>query len=78
MTHLPRVGLGGSMLSQDRVSIRFQRFTSQLKDMDLDVSHFFNLEQLIDGGFTDTKGSTNYHLFKVEKEAQIEVHILNE
>ena len=37
-------------IDQDRILLK-------LKDMDLDVSQFFNLEQLITGWFKDTKGS---------------------
>ena len=54
--------------------------------MDLDLDHFFNLEQLISVRFTVEHGHSEYgtyddckpnryQLFKVEKVVQIEVHI---
>ena len=45
-----------------------------IKDMELDVSHFFTLEH---GSFGRCKPNS-YKLVKVEKVAHIEVHILNE
>ena len=44
--------------------------------MDLDLSLFFNLEQMIIGGSLGVGKPTIYQLFKVEKVAHIEDHIL--
>ena len=62
--------LGNHFLQAFLYDLIFGRF--KIKDMDLDFSHFFNLEQLKSGRFTET----SYQLFKVEKLAYIEVFIL--
>ena len=45
--------------------------------MDFDESHFFNVEQMIIGESLGVCKPTIYQLFKVEKVALIEVHILD-
>ena len=43
-----------AVLQSWKIEISFLSKEKKLKDMDLDLDHFLNLEQLITGDFTDT------------------------
>ena len=50
--------INGKNIKVTRVhTIAGNDLVSVFKDMDLDVSHFFNLKQLMTGGFNAVKGS---------------------